>query len=430
MENTLLFRRKCIFLHQPDSKKLVHLIYMTYNFFQNNRNSLIAAINNGVVVLSAYYQMQRGNDAAFSFEQEANFWYLTGIDSSDWWLIIDGQAKKSWLVEPEIDSVNRIFNGELSPEDAMRTSGIDTVISRSQADTLLRELAKTQDTVHTLDSYPSAKDAKHYGFIVNPAQKQMWSRLKKEFYKVCDCRLELSKLRAIKQPSEIAAIRKAISLTVDAFNDVKKKLPNLNHEYEVDAEFSHYFRNHGAQSNAYDSIVAGGENACTLHYTANNDPLKKSTLLLLDIGARVGGYAADISRTYTIGQPTARHIAVHSAVESAQQEIIGLLKPGLSVKEYHENVDVIMQLALRGLGLPRATPDGSRGYFPHAVSHGLGIDVHDSLGRPEFFKTGMVLTVEPGIYIPEEGIGVRIEDDILITDNGHENLSGSLSTSL
>lgn len=399
---------------------------MRASFFSANRERSVQATG-GLIVLSAFTQMQLTNDAASRFEQEANFWYLTGIESPDWWVIIDGKSNQSWLVEPEIDQIHRIFNGGLSPEEAKYTSGIDTVLSRSEADALLLDLAKKRDIVYTLGISP---DASHYDFVLNPAQKQMQKYLKRVFKDVRDCRLELAKLRAIKQPVEIEAIKKAINLTIEAFEDIKKKLPNFKYEYEIEAAFSYYFRTHGAQGHAYDAIVASGNNACTLHYSDNNDPLAQNALLLLDIGARVDGYAADISRTYSVGKPTARQIAVHAALESTQQQIIKLLKPGLLVQEYHEKVESIMRSALKGLGLKWATPDGSRGYFPHAVSHGLGIDVHDSLGRPTELLEGMVLTVEPGIYIPEESIGVRIEDDILITATGHQNLSEALSTSL
>jgi Xaa-Pro aminopeptidase len=204
------------------------------------------------------------------------------------------------------------------------------------------------------------------------------------------------------------------------------------YEYEIEAAFTHAFRSNGATGHAYDPIVAGGKNACTLHYNDNNMALPKNGLVLMDIGARVGGYAADITRTYAIGTPTQRQKDVHAAVESAHHAIITLLRPGASVIEYHDSVDAIMKEALIGLGLMQSVDDTKayRTYFPHAVSHGLGIDVHDGLGRPETFQPGMVLTVEPGIYIPSEGIGVRIEDDILITDTGHRNLSAALPTSL
>jgi Xaa-Pro aminopeptidase len=213
---------------------------------------------------------------------------------------------------------------------------------------------------------------------------------------------------------------------------VRQKLPTLRYEYEVEAEFSYYLRRHGAKGHAYDPIVASGQNACTLHYVDNTSRLKKRQLLLLDIGARSGGYAADITRTYALGEPTKRQVAVHEAVQDAQRQIISLLKPDLSIEEYHRDVDVIMKQALLSLGLMKDMEDDTayRTYFPHAISHGLGIDVHDSLGGPRYLQPGMVLTVEPGIYIPDEGIGVRIEDDILITDTGHANLSARLSTDL
>ena len=146
-------------------------------------------------------------------------------------------------------------------------------------------------------------------------------------------------------------------------------------------------------------------------------------------GARVGGYAADITRTYAIGTPSQREKDVHAEVEKAHRAIIDLIKPGASIKQYSASVDEIMKQALQNLNLFN-TPDDYRRYFPHAVSHGLGIDVHDSLGGFETFLPGMVLTVEPGVYIPEEGIGVRIEDDILVTEDGNRNLSAALPTSL
>ena len=370
--------------------------------------------------------MQRGNDATFRFEQEANFWYLTGIEAPDWWVIIDGKLGKSYLVAPEVDAIHDIFDGSISYNNAKKISGVDDVISEKEAIVLLKDLSKKYDTVYTLGKDPSAE---HYDFVVNPSQENMQKRLQKIFNNVEDCRLDLAKLRAIKQPEEIEYMEKAISLTVDAFNQVKKKLPQLKYEYEVEAEFSYIFRKNGSKGHAYDPIVASAKNACTLHYSDNNSLLKPGSLLLIDIGARISGYAADITRTYSIGTPTDCQIEVHKAVEKAHNRIVSLLRPGLLVSEYQDNVDEIMKSTLEDLGLLKK-PDDYRRYFPHAISHGLGIDVHDLLGRPERFLPGMVITVEPGIYIPEEAIGVRIEDDILITEDGYRNLSKSLSTGL
>jgi Xaa-Pro aminopeptidase len=152
----------------------------------------------------------------------------------------------------------------------------------------------------------------------------------------------------------------------------------------------------------------------------------------MDIGVRHHGYVSDISRTYALGEPTKRQRMVHAAVQSAQQEIIKLLKPGISIERHSSDADNILASALIELGLLRGRSDRNtiRKYFPHAIGHGLGVDAHDALGSSSVFLPGMVFTVEPGIYIPEEGIGVRIEDDVLITDSGRTNLSSRLSTDL
>lgn len=398
-------------------------------FFQSNRRRLTTELPGGLFAFSAYTMMQRGNDAASTFEQEANFWWLTGIEVADWWVIIDGTRAKSWLVAPRVSQSHQIFDGSLPFEDALTISGADEVISEDEALSILRDLAKKHSVIHTLGEQPYAE---YLDFHLNPAPRKMYDLLKRTFNSVQDCRKEIAALRAIKQPEEIIAMKKAIRLTTDAFEQVRKKLPSLSYEYEAEAEFTYCFRKNGAKGHAYDPIVAVGKNACTLHYVQNDEKLKKRQLLLMDIGARADGYAADITRTYALGEPTRRQAAVHSAVQFAQEEIIALIGPNLSVEHYQKEVDAIMARALMKLGLI-ADPDDQekfRMYFPHAISHGLGIDVHDSLGAPKFLQPGMVLTVEPGIYIPEEGIGVRIEDDILVTEKGFTNLSARLSTDL
>lgn len=399
------------------------------DFFAINRRQLITKLDGGVVAVTAYSEMQRGNDASFGFEQEANFWWLTGIDAPDWWLIIDGVHNKSWLAAPIVSQSRQIFDGSLSPERAKEISGVDAVISHDEALSMLRELAKKHSTIYALGDQPYAD---HFDFILNPAPKKLHETVARLFASVHDCRLELSQLRAIKQPEEIVAIKSAISLTIEAFTAVKAKLSTFNYEYEVEAEFNYLFRRNGAKGHAYDPIVAAGKNACTLHYATNHDKLKKRQLLLLDIGARVGGYAADITRTFSYGEPTKRQLDVHAAVQTAHQQIIALIQPNLAVEQYQRDVDSIMIEALLQLGLMKSQSDTENyhKYFPHAISHGLGIDVHDSLGSPKYLQTNMVLTVEPGIYIPEEGIGVRIEDDILVTTSGRLNLSQKLSTDL
>ena len=394
-------------------------------FFSNNRAKIKEEVSGGLIVLSAYQRQQRGNDTAFYFEQESNFWYVTGIEEPDWLVVLDGLSGEEWLIAPDIEEIHRIFDGSLSNEQASGISGIKKVVTHDEGMQLLRRLAKKHSVVQTLDQ-PSWSD--HFNFTLNPALKQTRQLLERTFNSVVDCRKDFAKLRAIKQPEEIRAMQKAIDITVDAFETTKAKLANCKYEYEIEAEFDYEFKRHGSR-HAYDVIVAGGLNAATIHYRRNDYRLKKTDLLLLDIGASVDHYAADVSRTYSMGQISKRKQSVHKAVVDAQAKIIRLITPGYSLEEYQRASDTIMKHALLSVDLLKDIDDENyRKYFPHAISHGLGIDVHDSLGAPRVFEPGMVLTVEPGIYIPDEGIGVRIEDDILVTSSGNKNLSGKLST--
>lgn len=401
---------------------------MNIDFFTNNRNNLAKKLPGALIVVPAYTRMQRMADMAHAFDQEANFWYLSGIEEPDWLLIIDGTQDTSWLVEPNIDDAHKIFDGALDVSEASATSGVRKVISTEESDILLRSLAKRHSVVYTTKQ---SAHADGYGFTLNPSNTLLTRKLERMFKDVRYCNKELATLRAIKQPEEIRAIESAIHITNEALNSVHKNLSTYKYEYEIEADITAVFRRSGAKGHAYDPIVAASKNACTLHYVKNADKLRKRQLVLIDVGARHNGYAADITRTYAYGEPTKRQAEVHARVAMAQRDCIAILKPGLAIREYIETVDQIMSAALRELGLVTdKNQKSARDYFPHAISHGLGIDVHDELGAPMQFAEGMVLTVEPGIYIPEESIGVRIEDDIVITQTGHRNLSGKLSTDL
>lgn len=395
---------------------------MDNDFFSTNREKLLQQCK-GPVVLTAFTPLQQSVDGAAPFLQEANFWYLTGIVEPDWQVII--APEKAWLVAPTVSKVHKLFEGGISLEEAVEISGIDEVIDQKEARKVLAVLAESHQSVYGLgsDSYQ-----KYYSFSANPAPAKLWRRLGRQFSEVRDVRPFLARLRAIKSPEEIAVIREAVNLTVDVFSEMKTQLPECRYEYEVEAGFTYAFRRQNAK-HAYDPIVASGVNACTMHYMANTASLKQGELLLIDIGARRGAYAADITRTYAIGRPTERQRQVHHALAVAQREIIGLLRPGLGLRSYIEQSDEIMKDALGSLGLLQSEKD-YRKYFPHAISHGLGVDVHDSLGGHKEFLPGMVLTVEPGIYVPEEGMGLRLEDNVLITDNGNENLSAALALEL
>lgn len=399
---------------------------MHKDFFLSNRRRLAEKLNGGVLVLSAYSSQQRSNDSAHTFTQESNFWYLCGIEEPNWLLVIDGTRQHSWLVAPYVSEAHRTFDGSLEYEDAKAISGVDDVIPADKLPDLLRQFARTHKLAYTVGQPPYSD---HFNFELNPAIERNKQMLTRHFAQVQDCRKELSSLRAYKQPEEIIAISKAVAISVDAFKHIHSSMRSYKNEYEIEADFAHRVRFAGASGCAYDSIVAAGGNACTLHYSKNGAKLGSRQLVLMDMGAQYKGYAADITRTYAKGQPTKRQHAVHQAVEAAHHRIIGLIEPMLAVEEYQRSVDKIMKEALESIDFP-SDDAALRRYFPHAISHGLGIDVHDSLGAPKYFEENMVLTVEPGIYIPEENIGVRIEDDILVTSGGRKNLSAALSTGL
>lgn len=393
-------------------------------FHAENRKRFIERVQGALVVVAGYDQMQLSGDMPAPFLQESNFWWLIGIEQPGWKAIIDGARGRTTLVRPALSQVQQTFEGDLSDEQAIHVSGATAIITEPEFERELKQLARTHTRVMTV---ANNVDGEFHG---NPAQHTNKTRLGRIFVSVETCNKELAELRAIKQPAELERLKNAIKLTTDAFHAVRSSWQDYKAEYVVEAAFTNAFRSHNS-NHAYAPIVAGGPRACTLHYGANEHKFAARDAVVLDIGARYQGYAADITRTYCLN-PSKRVQQVHRAVADAQRAIIQLLGPNLAVGDYVTAADSIMKDALGALGLLDSPADTAqfRRYFPHAVSHGLGVDVHDSLGAPRYFVPGMVLTVEPGIYIPEESIGVRIEDDILITETGAKNLSSALSTDL
>ncbi len=243
------------------------------------------------------------------------------------------------------------------------------------------------------------------------------------------------KLRTRKKKEEIEAIKAAISITHKGFEQAFVDLKPGMMEYALEAQFSKTFIENGASGFAYEPIVAGGANSCILHYINNDQPLHDGDLVLMDIGAAYGGYNGDVTRTVPVnGRFTKRQLAVYSAVLDAKQFAQDLLAPGVILRDYQEEVGKYIESLLVGLGLLEhqdiADQDPAKPlykkYFMHGTSHFLGLDVHDVGSRFEPLEEGMILTVEPGIYIREEGIGIRLEDDVLITANGCSNLSSAI----
>lgn len=398
---------------------------MTPEFYQGNRRTVAQAAAD-VFIFTAHDAMQLKVDQSI-FVQNAHFLYLTGIDETGWQLVIEKSPYTETLIAPERDETQVLFEGGLTAEDAMRISGVSKILSQKEGGALLKELAIESNAAAYLGPEPYEA---HNHSTTNPSRARLENKIKKLFKETVDVRPDLARQRAIKQPEEIALLRRAVGTTAEGFRAIERMIrEGARFEYELEAELSRAFRSTGAHRHAYEPIVASGSNACVLHYAKNEAPLTSGDLVLIDAGAQVHGYAADVTRTYAVGEVSARHQAVHAAVVVAHEAIIAFIQPGRTFKEYQAFTDATMKRALEGLELLKNESDYRR-YFPHAISHGLGLDVHESLGSFAEFMPGMVLTVEPGIYIAEEGIGVRIEDDILVTETGVEVLSGELPTSL
>lgn len=398
------------------------------SFFVQNRRTLQTVLPADVpIVLTANGLLQRGADSAFAFTQDANFWYLTGIDEPDVTVVIDGQ--REFLIAPVREGARATFDGAIDPEVLRETSGINEVINEAAGWKRLDEVLKRSGKMATLAAAPGYIE--QYGMYANPARRRLQGRLLKHVpqLEIIDIRLELARLRMIKQEPELTAIQKAIDVTLASLKDAFKDRDRYKYEYQLEAEIAAGFRRRGATGHSFEPIVAGGPRACTLHNVANNGKLKSDEIVVVDVGAEYEHYAADITRTIALQKPSARQLAVYASVLEVQQYAASILKPGVDLHEYEQKVAKRMFRELKALKLTNSAADVRR-YFPHATSHYLGLNVHDVGDYEAPLAPGVIMTVEPGIYIPEEGIGVRIEDDALITETGAQILSDALPRKL
>lgn len=401
----------------------------TSQFFAGNRAKLRELFKGRApIVVAANGLLQRSGDSGYAFTQDANFWYLTGIDEPDLLLVME--RDKEYLIVPKRSTSRETFDGVITADILKNRSGIKTVYDDKSGWKQLEVRLKKVKHVATVAPAPAYID--HFGLYANPARAALLTRLKayKPDLELLDLGPHLSRLRMIKQPVEIAAIQKAIDITVSSIKAAIKpsKLKAYKHEYEIEAELSRGFRRSGSEGHAFEPIVAAGSRACTLHSVSNSGALADNQLIVIDVGAQSEYYAADITRTVCKGSFTKRQQAVYNSVLEVQNFALGLLQPGLMLKDYEQEVEHFMGEKLRELGLIKTiNPANVRKFYPHATSHFLGLNVHDVGDYDRPLEPGVVLTVEPGIYIKQESIGVRIEDDVLITPTGNKILTNKLS---
>jgi Xaa-Pro aminopeptidase len=402
--------------------------YFNSNFFINNRRVLRQRfVHDETIVITANGLLQRGADSSFPFSQDANFWYLTGIDEPDILLVMT--QNEEYLIIPTRSLVRETFDGAIAYDKLSSISGIKQVLDDEEG----WELLFKQKQLATISPPPIYIE--QYGLYANPARHSFLSRIKKanpdiEFI---DVGQDLARMRMTKQAPELKAIQSAIDITIASLKAASepKRIIEYLHEYELEAAIRSGFRRLGAKGDSFEPIVAGGKNACTLHNVSNNSALNLKDLWLADVGAEVEHYAADITRMFSPSKPTNRQKAIYEAVKQVQQFAMDQLKPGVLLKEYEQSVEDFMGEQLISLKIIKsASHESIRKFYPHSTSHFLGLNVHDVGDYRQPLSPNTVLTVEPGIYVPEEGIGVRIEDDVLITDTGIKVLSKALTTKL
>lgn len=397
-------------------------------FTQNRRRLLELAQISGPIVVPANGLLQRNGDSTFPFRQDSNFYYLTGLNEPDLVLVVDENG--SYLIVPDRDQARTAFDGPVNLSELSK-SGIREILDDKAGWEKLKDSVRNANSLATLE--PTSSYNRQHGMFTNPARARLIRKLRRlaPSAEIKFVNKLLAEMRMFKQAPEIEQIQKAISITSNGIKNITGELGSFNYEYEIEAALTANFRSSGTAGHAFQPIIASGKNACTLHNVTNGSKLTRDELVTIDVGAEVNNYAADITRTLAIGRPTSRQMQVFDAVLAAQNYALELLKPGIYLKDYEQKVASFLGGKMMELGLIK-TKDGEniRKYYPHATSHFLGLDVHDVGDYSKPLAENMVITCEPGIYIPEEAIGVRIEDDVLITKNGNVILSGGLPREL
>ena len=374
-------------------------------------------------------------DGTMPFKQATDILWLSGVDQEDSVLVIFPDAKrnedKELLFLTETNDLIAVWEGEkLTKSEAFEVSGIKTVYWLSEFDTIMKSLMSQTENVYLLTQEHLRRNTP-----VQTREMRLNAELKTIYpnHNYKRSAPFLNKLRAVKTALEIEVMKIAAEITAAGFNRVLKFLKPDCWEHEIEAEFIHEFVKRSSRGFAYSPIIGSGSNACVLHYLENNKRCISGDLVLIDVGAEYANYACDVTRCFPVnGKFTDRQREVYESVLRVEKASIELLKPGAILSEYHKRVGDIMTKELINLNLLSQeevdNQDPSwpayKKYFMHGTSHYLGLDVHDyGLWDGSPMEVGMVFTCEPGIYIPEEGIGIRIEDDILITSNGYVNLT-------
>jgi Xaa-Pro aminopeptidase len=417
-------------------------------YYKTRREKLMKAHPGAVFVMPSHPDLIRNSDVHHPFRQDSSMYYLCGFDEAESCLVMAPQLSKPGshrtilFVAPR-DPEREMWEGErYGLEGAMQIFGADEAYSIHELEQKLPEILSTADEVFYRIGLRAEMDQKILEVLETVRRKQ--GRSGKSLLPIHDPNEPVGEMRLFKDTDEAELMRKGCHITALAHKRAMKEIrPGMN-ECEVEAMLDYIFRKEGCQRVGYGSIVAGGKNAACLHYRANNDILRDNELVLIDAGGEYGYYSADITRTFPIGKSfTPAQAKVYDLVLKAQKEGIDMTRPGAKLPDIHKHICESMINGLLSLGLFKGNSkeilnNGDyRRFYPHNTSHWLGLDVHDAglyhlNGEPRALEAGMVFTIEPGFYVqpadhqtPKEyhGIGIRIEDDILVTSKGCEVLT-------
>ena len=413
---------------------------MNHAHFIARRRRLLKTIGDGVAIIPTAPEVVRNRDAHYPYRFDSYFWYLSGFPEPEAVIVLVGGRKpKSILFCRDKHEEREIWDGyRYGPKAAKSAFGFDAAYSIEQLDKKLPELLVDRDTLWHAVGHDDAWDAR-IARALNEVRAQARAG-KRAPRAIHDLRAELDAMRLLKDKAELATMQRAADIASAGHARAMHACRPGMAEYELEAELSYEFRKRGADGHAYTPIVAGGANACVLHYVENNKLLNDHTLVLIDAGCEVQGYAADITRTFPVnGRFTPAQKDVYEIVLAAQAAAIAVTAPGRHFMEAHDAAVRVLTQGLVDLKLLAGSVDtliekgDFRRYYMHRTGHWLGLDVHDAgeykIGNDwTTLQPGMTLTVEPGLYIrpgagvPTElaGIGIRIEDDVRVTETGCE----------
>jgi len=439
---------------------LVHNTLLPLTEFTDRRATFFSLMpENSIALFSAAKEVTRSNDTEYAFCQDKNFYYLTGYNEPEAILVLiksnDAGIKRqqSVLFNLEKNALQEIWHGRrVGQVLAVEQYGVDQCFSLEEIDQHLPDYIANKNQLLFCQGHNEKFDSQVYAWLANvKAQNRLGIKAPTQ---LVDCRTIIQEMRLIKSAGELEIMRRVNLISGAAHTRAMQQSAIGKFEYQLEAEILHEFSSNGARHPAYGTIVAGGDNGNILHYTNNDDVLKDNELILIDAGGELSGYAADITRTFPVnGKFTKEQKEIYQLVLDAQNLAIDAIKPKATFAELNVLVNNFLTTGLHRMGILLGDltvlleEKACKKYFIHGLGHWLGLDVHDvgdyqsneqrEQCRP--FEQGMVMTIEPGIYIPLDdysvaekwrGIAVRIEDNIAVTDQGHENLTVNAPKSL